>query len=106
MLSPAQPISTDVMTRRGRFAVVIHVATEIEGTFRVNGSNKRMRDLQAAFETPPRVSIFLPCCIISFVFRRDTYTDSFFCLSSTGKTSIGRSNTIRRMMLPVYSGGS
>ena len=31
-------------------------ATETEGTFRVNGSNKRMRELQAAFETPPRVS--------------------------------------------------
>ncbi|KAI0707191.1 Rho GTPase activation protein [Earliella scabrosa] len=29
-------------------------ATEVEGTFRVNGSNKRMRELQAAFETPPR----------------------------------------------------
>ncbi|KAF9007583.1 Rho GTPase activation protein [Cyathus striatus] len=29
-------------------------ATEIAGTFRVNGSNKRMRDLQAEFETPPR----------------------------------------------------
>ncbi|EGN98845.1 hypothetical protein SERLA73DRAFT_107999 [Serpula lacrymans var. lacrymans S7.3] len=29
-------------------------ATEIEGTFRVNGSTKRMRDLQAAFEAPPR----------------------------------------------------
>ncbi|KAI9442832.1 Rho GTPase activation protein [Lactarius psammicola] len=29
-------------------------ATEIEGTFRVNGSNKRMRELQAIFETPPR----------------------------------------------------
>ncbi|KAL4072736.1 Rho GTPase activation protein [Scleroderma yunnanense] len=29
-------------------------ATEIEGTFRVNGSAKRMRDLQAAFEAPPR----------------------------------------------------
>ncbi|KDQ57075.1 hypothetical protein JAAARDRAFT_131629 [Jaapia argillacea MUCL 33604] len=27
---------------------------EVEGTFRVNGSNKRMRDLQALFETPPR----------------------------------------------------
>jgi hypothetical protein len=32
------------------------IATEIEGTFRVNGSNKRMRDLQAIFETPPRAS--------------------------------------------------
>ncbi|KAI9000460.1 Rho GTPase activation protein [Trametes punicea] len=29
-------------------------ATEVAGTFRVSGSNKRMRDLQAAFETPPR----------------------------------------------------
>ncbi|KAG8213260.1 Rho GTPase activation protein [Butyriboletus roseoflavus] len=29
-------------------------ATEVPGTFRVNGSAKRMRDLQAAFETPPR----------------------------------------------------
>jgi hypothetical protein len=30
-------------------------ATEIEGTFRVNGANRRMRELQAIFETPPRV---------------------------------------------------
>ncbi|KAJ7364298.1 Rho GTPase activation protein [Mycena albidolilacea] len=29
-------------------------ATEVPGTFRVNGSNKRMRELQALFETPPR----------------------------------------------------
>ncbi|KLO09752.1 Rho GTPase activation protein [Schizopora paradoxa] len=29
-------------------------ATEIEGTFRVSGSTKRMRDLQALFESPPR----------------------------------------------------
>ncbi|TFK62259.1 RhoGAP-domain-containing protein [Pluteus cervinus] len=29
-------------------------ATEVEGIFRVSGSSKRMRDLQAAFETPPR----------------------------------------------------
>ncbi|EIN10060.1 Rho GTPase activation protein [Punctularia strigosozonata HHB-11173 SS5] len=29
-------------------------ATEVDGTFRVSGSNKRMRDLQAIFETPPR----------------------------------------------------
>ncbi|KAG6331197.1 hypothetical protein ID866_7892 [Astraeus odoratus] len=29
-------------------------ATEVPGTFRVNGSAKRMKDLQAAFETPPR----------------------------------------------------
>lgn len=38
--------------------LTVSVATEIPGTFRVNGSNKRMRDLQAAFETPPRVSLF------------------------------------------------
>ncbi|CAK5268334.1 unnamed protein product [Mycena citricolor] len=29
-------------------------ATEVPGTFRVNGSNKRMRELQALFETPPK----------------------------------------------------
>ncbi|KAF9260089.1 Rho GTPase activation protein [Marasmius fiardii PR-910] len=29
-------------------------ATEVEGVFRVNGSNKRMRELQAVFESPPR----------------------------------------------------
>ncbi|KAF8239691.1 Rho GTPase activation protein [Tricholoma matsutake] len=29
-------------------------ATEVAGTFRVNGSAKRMRELQAAFEAPPR----------------------------------------------------
>jgi hypothetical protein len=32
------------------------IATEVQGTFRVNGSNRRMRDLQVAFESPPRVS--------------------------------------------------
>lgn len=29
-------------------------ATEIKGTFRINGSNRRMRDLQERFESPPR----------------------------------------------------
>ncbi|KAF9525630.1 Rho GTPase activation protein, partial [Crepidotus variabilis] len=29
-------------------------ATEVQGTFRINGSTRRMRDLQAAFESPPR----------------------------------------------------
>ncbi|KIL67540.1 hypothetical protein M378DRAFT_9318 [Amanita muscaria Koide BX008] len=29
-------------------------ATEVEGTFRVSGSNKRMRELQASFEATPR----------------------------------------------------
>ncbi|KIY51721.1 Rho GTPase activation protein, partial [Fistulina hepatica ATCC 64428] len=30
------------------------IATEVPGTFRVNGSNKRMKELQAIFESPPR----------------------------------------------------
>ncbi|CAA7266973.1 unnamed protein product [Cyclocybe aegerita] len=42
-------------------------ATEVPGTFRVNGSNKRMRDLQAAFETPPRYGKSLD-------WRQETYT--------------------------------
>ncbi|KAG9050182.1 hypothetical protein FS837_007080 [Tulasnella sp. UAMH 9824] len=29
-------------------------ATEVQGTFRVSGSNKRMRELQTLFDTPPR----------------------------------------------------
>ncbi|TDL25720.1 Rho GTPase activation protein [Rickenella mellea] len=29
-------------------------ATEVEGTFRISGSTKRMRDLQAVFERPPK----------------------------------------------------
>lgn len=32
-------------------------ATEVPGTFRVPGSNRRTRDLQAVFEKPPRVRI-------------------------------------------------
>ncbi|KAG8712396.1 hypothetical protein FRC11_000258 [Ceratobasidium sp. 423] len=32
----------------------ISPATEVEGVFRINGSNKRMRDLQSIFESPPR----------------------------------------------------
>ena len=30
-------------------------ATETEGTFRISGSAKRMKELQAIFETPPKV---------------------------------------------------
>ncbi|QRW04146.1 Rho-GTPase-activating protein [Ceratobasidium sp. AG-Ba] len=29
-------------------------ATEVEGVFRINGSNRRMRELQTLFESPPR----------------------------------------------------
>ena len=31
-------------------------ATEVEGTFRISGSAKRMRELQAIFDTGPKVS--------------------------------------------------
>ncbi|KAL4255843.1 Rho GTPase-activating [Pleurotus pulmonarius] len=42
-------------------------ATEVEGVFRVNGSAKRMRELQAAFETPPRYGKSLD-------WKQETYT--------------------------------
>ncbi|KAI4517029.1 Rho GTPase activation protein [Schizophyllum commune Loenen D] len=42
-------------------------ATEVPGTFRVNGSNKRMRELQQAFETPPRYGKDLD-------WKQETYT--------------------------------
>ena len=32
-------------------------ATEVEGTFRISGSAKRMRDLQAVFDTGPKVQV-------------------------------------------------
>ncbi len=31
-------------------------ATDVEGVFRIAGSQKRMKDLQELFETPPKVS--------------------------------------------------
>ena len=31
--------------------------TEVEGTFRVSGSSKRMSELQAIFEAPPKVCL-------------------------------------------------
>ena len=33
------------------------VGTEVEGTFRVSGSSKRMSELQTIFETPPKVCL-------------------------------------------------
>ena len=57
-------------------------ATEIEGTFRVNGSAKRMRDLQAAFETPPRVRTAFSSPLLPFT-----------SLPSTENPSTGRPNT-------------
>ena len=38
-----------------RLPHLFRAATEVPGTFRVNGSSRRMRDLQAEFERPPRV---------------------------------------------------
>jgi len=38
-------------------------ATEVPGTFRINGSARRMRMLQEVFETPPRVRV---CLCLSF----------------------------------------
>lgn len=32
-------------------------ATEVEGTFRISGSAKRMRELQTLFDTGPKVSL-------------------------------------------------
>lgn len=34
-------------------------ATEVEGAFRISGSAKRMRELQAIFDTGPRVCLDL-----------------------------------------------
>ncbi|KAF9451895.1 Rho GTPase activation protein [Macrolepiota fuliginosa MF-IS2] len=42
-------------------------ATEVPGTFRVNGSNKRMRELQLVFETPPKYGKNLD-------WKQETYT--------------------------------
>ena len=43
-------------------------ATETEGVFRVSGSNKRMRELQAAFEAPPRVRLSDTILVLSLTF--------------------------------------
>ena len=38
-------------------------ATEVEGTFRISGSAKRMRELQAVFDTDPKVRpLWYPQC--------------------------------------------
>lgn len=84
------------------FLLAPSAATEIEGTFRVNGSNKRMRELQAIFETPPRVRVRLPSLTpshspihtahgptLSPIFVNDT--------SSTASHSIGKRKITRRM---------
>jgi hypothetical protein len=37
--------------------ILLCVGTEVEGTFRVSGSSKRMSELQAIFEAPPKVCL-------------------------------------------------
>lgn len=64
-------------------------ATEVEGAFRVSGSAKRMRELQAIFDTGPRVS-------------HPVYISAD---SSTARTLIGRLSTSHHMTLLQYSGG-
>ena len=40
-------------------------ATGVEGTFRVSGSAKRMKDLQAIFDSPPKVGVYHPFTSLS-----------------------------------------
>jgi hypothetical protein len=41
-------------------SLTLILATEVEGIFNVSGSNRRMRELQGVFETPPRVRVTVP----------------------------------------------
>lgn len=56
-------------------------ATEVEGTFRISGSAKRMRELQAIFDTGPKVGGRAP-----LMRRTGQATDR-----STARTLTGRS---------------
>ena len=100
-------------------------ATEVEGTFRVNGSNKRMRELQAAFESPPRVranpSHFTPSFLITrsiphshgtpcWTSQSTKYALSIpfllasnIILGSMGRTLNGRKSSTQHTMLQAYS---
>ena len=75
-------------------------ATEVEGTFRVNGSNKRMRELQAAFETPPRVRSRLLSALLSM---QAVLTPLTCVPCSTGRTLTGKRSSSRHTTLPVFS---
>jgi hypothetical protein len=73
--------------------LIFPIATEIEGTFRVNGSTKRMRDLQAVFETPPRASLTCSAtagCILTI-------------LTSTANLSTGKHNFSHPTTSPASS---
>ena len=60
------------LSTKAYFCLTICIATEVKGTFRVNGSNKRMGDLQAEFERAPRVRRANRC----FYFGDNLLTDA------------------------------
>ena len=47
-----------------RSTLISLTATEVEGVFRKAGSEKRMKELQETFDTPPRVSPLSPCSLL------------------------------------------
>ena len=75
-------------------------ATEVEGTFRVNGSNKRMRELQAAFESPPRVCTPLSCRLSPFLSALRSCGVMFY---STGRTWTGKRSSIQHTTSQAFS---
>ena len=75
-------------------------ATEVEGTFRVNGSNKRMRELQAAFESPPRVCTPLSYRLSPLLSALRSCGVMFY---STGRTWTGKRSSIQRTTSPACS---
>lgn len=60
-------------------------ATEVPGTFRVNGSNKRMRELQLVFETPPKVSFYLSPLLYIYLLTSMASPSRLYPPSSTAK---------------------
>lgn len=67
-------------------------ATEVPGTFRVSGSSRRMRELQAAFETPPRVRSSVTAFSVLHSHP----------ILSTAKVLTGDKKVIPHTMLPAY----
>ena len=112
----------DLSFRASEYVIEGGAATEVEGTFRVNGSNKRMRELQAAFETPPRVRANSSHVTPTFLTTRSTlhshgglldpqhtppqYTPlrvSDIVLNSTGRTLNGRKSSTQHTMSQACS---
>ena len=76
-------------------------ATEVEGTFRVSGSSKRMKDIQAIFDAPPKVSPSTPSRQ-----RPGLPFDRILDFPSTASTSTGPACSTRPTTLRPSSGGS